>query len=153
MLVGDNLIQLTEIDSFSNQLDVNSLKGKKIVIYFYPKDNTPGCTVQACNIRDNHDKLMNNNILVIGISADSIDSHQKFKSKFNLQFPLISDPNKVIINLFRVWGPKKFMGKSYEGIHRKTFLFDESGTLIHIIEKPKTKLHSEEIIEGFSNSK
>jgi peroxiredoxin Q/BCP len=152
MLKGDKLPNFKDYEDFSSQLDLNSLEGKKVVLYFYPKDNTPGCTTQACNIRDNIDSLKKNNIVVIGISADSIDSHAKFKSKYELPFPLISDSKKVLINIFGVWGPKKFMGRSYDGIHRKTFLFDESGFLVDVIEKPKTKFHADEIINAYLKS-
>ena len=152
MLKGDKLPNFKDYEDFSLQLDLNSLEGKKVVLYFYPKDNTPGCTTQACNIRDNIDSLKKNNIVVIGISADSIDSHAKFKSKYELPFPLISDSKKVLINIFGVWGPKKFMGRSYDGIHRKTFLFDESGFLVDVIEKPKTKFHADEIINAYLKS-
>lgn len=123
--------------------------GNKVVFYFYPKDNTPGCTAQACNLRDNFTTLQKENVMIIGISADSMSSHEKFISKYELPFPLIADPEKILITLFGVWGPKKFMGKTYDGIHRKSFLFDETGQLIDIIEKPKTKDHAAEILERY----
>lgn len=123
--------------------------GNKVVFYFYPKDNTPGCTAQACNLRDNFTTLQKENVMIIGISADSMSSHEKFISKYELPFPLIADPEKKLITLFGVWGPKKFMGKTYDGIHRKSFLFDETGQLIDIIEKPKTKDHAAEILERY----
>ena len=125
------------------------LRGHWVVLYFYPKDNTPGCTAQACSIRDGYQELLQNNIQVIGVSADSLQSHQKFTTKFELPFPLIPDVDKKIIEAFGVWGPKKFMGKEYDGIHRMTFLFNEEGILLKVIQKPDTKNHAEEILKTF----
>ena len=150
--IGDNAPDFTGSDQNGNTISLKEFKGKKLVIYFYPKDNTPGCTVQACNLRDHYSELLNNKISVIGISADSISSHQKFTEKFTLPFSLIADENKEIINLFGVWGPKKFMGKEYDGIHRTTFLIDENQKIVGIIEKPKTKYHAEEILEIFKGT-
>jgi len=147
--IGDKAPDFSGTDQNGKTIKLSDFKGKKLAIYFYPKDNTPGCTVQACNIRDNYSSLMNNGIQVIGVSADSGISHQKFVDKFNLPFPLIADEDKKVIEAFGVWGPKKFMGKEYDGIHRTTFLIDESQTILGIIEKPKTKEHAEEILEIF----
>jgi peroxiredoxin Q/BCP len=147
--IGDKAPDFSGTDQNGKTINLSDFKGKKLAIYFYPKDNTPGCTVQACNIRDNYSSLMNNGIQVIGVSADSGISHQKFVDKFNLPFPLIADEDKKVIEAFGVWGPKKFMGKEYDGIHRTTFLIDESQTILGIIEKPKTKEHAEEILEIF----
>ena len=147
--IGDKAPDFTGTDQNGKTINLSDFKGKKLAIYFYPKDNTPGCTVQACNIRDNYSALMNNGIQVIGVSADSGLSHQKFVDKFNLPFPLIADEDKKVIEAFGVWGPKKFMGKEYDGIHRTTFLIDESQSILGIIEKPKTKEHAEEILEIF----
>lgn len=152
MKIGDSLPNFSHENSISNQIDFHSLLGKKTVIYFYPKDNTPGCTVQACNLRDHFEELTNNNIQVIGVSADTLSSHEKFISKYNLPFTLIADEDRLIINYFNVWGPKKFMGKTYDGIHRKSFLFNENGELIDIIDKPKTKFHAEEILMKFKTN-
>ena len=129
----------------------NSFNGKCLVVYFYPKDNTPGCTVQACSLRDDYSLLTDNNIAILGVSADSVSSHKKFSDKFNLPFPLIADTDKVLLHLFGVWGEKKFMGKTYDGIHRTTFLFDESGTLISVIEKPNTKNHASEVLGYYTS--
>ena len=123
--------------------------GHKLAIYFYPKDNTPGCTTQSCNIRDNYSTLQEKEITILGVSADSIKSHQKFIAGKELPFSLIADEEKKMLNLFGVWGEKKFMGRTYDGIHRTTFLMNEEGIIIGIIEKPKTKFHAEEIIELF----
>ena len=149
--VGSVIPNVNGLDQLGEMIHLADHKGKKTVIYFYPKDDTPGCTAQACNIRDNYNLLLENNIRIIGVSADSSSSHAKFAKKYDLPFPLIADTDKEIINAFGVWGEKKFMGKTYDGIHRTTFLANELGEIISIITKPKTKEHSEEIIELFNN--
>ncbi len=148
--VGDQAPNFSGIDQNDKLNTLLDFKGKKLAIYFYPKDNTPGCTVQACNLRDNYEVIEKAGIKILGISADSIVSHQKFADKFSLPFPLISDEDRTIIDLFGVWGPKKFMGKEYDGIHRTTFLINENQQIVGIIEKPKTKDHSTEILEIFN---
>ena len=130
----------------------DDFKGTKWVIYFYPKDNTPGCTAQACSLRDGFDELSKNNIRVLGVSADSVKSHDKFSTKFTLPFPLLADVEKSVIRKFGVWGLKKFMGREYDGIHRISFVMDENGVIIHVIQKPKTKDHANEIL-GLLNVK
>jgi thioredoxin-dependent peroxiredoxin len=139
------------IDQNGKNVRLTDFKGKKIVIYFYPKDDTPGCTAQACNLRDHESTLTKEGIQVIGVSADDEVKHQKFEKKYSLNFPLIADIDKTTINAFGVWGPKKFMGKEYDGIHRTTFLIDEDGTIAAVIKKPKTKEHAEEILALFKN--
>ena len=148
--IGDHAPNFSGIDQNDKINTLLDFKGKKLAIYFYPKDNTPGCTVQACNLRDNYEGLKKAGIQILGISADSIVSHQKFADKFSLPFPLIADEDRTIIDLFGVWGPKKFMGKEYDGIHRTTFLINENQQIVGIIEKPKTKDHATEIIEIFN---
>ncbi len=148
--VGDTAPDFTATDQNGKTISLNDFKGKKLAIYFYPKDNTPGCTVQACNLRDNYKLLTDNGIQILGVSADSISSHQKFIDKFTLPFPLIADEDKKVIETFGVWGPKKFMGKEYDGIHRTTFVINEEQEIVGIIEKPKTKAHAEEILEIFN---
>ena len=140
-------------DQSGADISLSDFKGKSVVIYFYPKDNTPGCTTQACNLRDNYSELLAKDIVVIGVSADDEKSHQKFIKKFDLPFPLIADVDKSLIELYGVWGEKKFMGKIYDGIHRTTFVLDSTHTIIGIIEKPKNKAHAEEILEIFEKSK
>lgn len=147
--IGDALPTFSTSDQNGNQIDSKNLVGKKLVIYFYPKDNTPGCTAQACNIRDNYEQLLANNIQIIGVSADSLKSHQSFTTKYELPFPLLLDEDKKVIEAFGVWGTKKFMGKVYDGIHRTTFLYNEEGKVISVIEKPNTKNHTEEILKEF----
>jgi peroxiredoxin Q/BCP len=149
--IGSTLPAFVGVDQNGEEINSNDFSGKRLVVYFYPKDNTPGCTAQACSLRDDYSALLENNIAVIGVSADSVSSHKKFMDKFQLPFPLIADTEKTLLNLFGVWGPKKFMGKTYDGIHRKSFLFDETGNLMSIIEKPNTKNHAQEILAIYTN--
>jgi peroxiredoxin Q/BCP len=149
--IGSTLPAFVGVDQNGEEIKSNDFSGKRLVVYFYPKDNTPGCTAQACSLRDDYSALLENNIAVIGVSADSVSSHKKFMDKFQLPFPLIADTEKTLLNLFGVWGPKKFMGKTYDGIHRTTFLFDETGNLMSIIEKPNTKNHAQEILAIYTN--
>jgi thioredoxin-dependent peroxiredoxin len=123
--------------------------GSKLVLFFYPKDNTPGCTAEACNLQDHAEEFKSQGFSVVGVSADSVKMHTKFTDKFNLSFPLIADEDKRVINAFGVWGPKKFMGKEYEGINRKTFVIDEKGYVEKIFEKVKTKAHAEQILATY----
>jgi peroxiredoxin Q/BCP len=145
--VGDTAPDFTATDQNGKTISLNDFKGKKLAIYFYPKDNTPGCTVQACNLRDNYKLLSDNGIQILGVSADSISSHQKFIDKFTLPFPLIADEDKKVIETFGVWGPKKFMGKEYDGIHRTTFVIDENGSIEDVISDVKTKAHAAQILK------
>ncbi|MDB0011289.1 thioredoxin-dependent thiol peroxidase [Crocinitomicaceae bacterium] len=147
--VGDQAPSFTALDQDGNKISSSDFKGKKWVIYFYPKDQTPGCIAQACNIRDNYQTLLDKKISIIGVSGDSQKSHLNFIEKQQIPFPLIADEDKVVIQSFGVWGEKKFMGKIYDGIHRTTFLIDENNIIQGIINKPKTKAHVEEILEIF----
>ena len=122
-------------------------KGKKLVLYFYPKDNTPGCTAQACNLRDNYQTLLDAGYVVLGVSADSQKRHQNFIKKQNLPFPLLADENKEVIEMYDVWQLKKFMGREFMGIVRTTFIIDENGVIEEIIEKVKTKEHTSQILK------
>ncbi len=149
--VGDKAPQWSGLDQLGKPRSSKNWEGKKTVIYFYPKDNTPGCINQACNLRENWNELKKKGINIIGVSADSEKSHQKFINKFELPFTLIADEQKEIIEQFGVWGEKKFMGRIYDGIHRTTFAIDEKGIIKGIIEKPKTKAHAEEIMKIFEN--
>ena len=121
--------------------------GKKLVIYFYPKDNTPGCTLQACNLRDNYEALQKQGYEVLGVSADSEKRHQGFIDRFNLPFDLIADTEHEMLNAYGVWGPKKFMGRTFDGIHRITFVTNEEGIIEEVIEKVKTKDHTSQILQ------
>lgn len=147
---GDKAPNFSGTDQENKTVALSDFGGKKIAIYFYPKDSTPGCTVQACNLRDNYSELLKKGIQVIGVSADSVNSHKNFAQKQNLPFPLIADTEKTIIQAFGVWGPKKFMGKTYDGIHRTTFLIGENRTILGVIEKPNTKDHTKEILDLLS---
>jgi peroxiredoxin Q/BCP len=123
--------------------------GSKLVLYFYPRDMTPGCTAQACNLTENHDALKKAGIRILGVSPDPAAKHLKFISKYGLSFDLACDEDLSLHQSFGVWGLKKFMGKEYEGTHRTTFLIDEEGKIIEVIRKPKTKDHAAEILTGF----
>lgn len=123
-----------------------SFEGQKVVIYFYPKDNTPACTNQACSLRDSYGELKEKGYSILGVSMDTEKMHTRFSEKFSLPFPLIADTERKMIDAFKVWGLKKFMGREYDGIHRTTFIVNEKGIITHIIEKPKTKIHGEEIL-------
>ena len=148
--VGDQAPDFSVKDQSGNEIKLSDYAGKRVVIYFYPKDNTPGCTAQACNIRDNYSDLEKEGIVILGVSADSEASHQKFIDKFDLPFALLADVDKKMLNDYGVWGEKKFMGRVYDGIHRTTFIIDESHVIVGIIEKPKTKDHSREIFEVYA---
>jgi peroxiredoxin Q/BCP len=150
--IGDQIPDVKGILTSGEEITLRAFKGQKLAVYFYPKDDTPGCTAQACSIRDGEVNLKKSGIQVIGVSADSVASHSKFSNKYSLSFPLISDPNKVVINAFGVWGTKKFMGRVYDGIHRKTFLFNAEGKLFSVIEKPDTKNHAQEIMDLFTKN-
>ena len=143
---GDKAPDFKGKDQDGNLISLADFKGHKLVLYFYPRDNTPGCTSQACNLRDNYDMLLEKGYKVVGVSADSEKSHQKFIEKHSLPFPLIADTEKEILKAFDVWGPKKFMGKEYMGINRTTFVIDEEGVISEVISKVKTKDHVAQII-------
>ena len=144
--IGDTAPEINSVDQNGSRIGIQQYRGKKIVLYFYPKDMTPGCTVQSCNLRDNYNSLIEKGYVVLGCSADSPEKHQKFINKYNLPFPLISDENKEVLNAYGVWGPKKFMGRTFDGIKRTTFVIDEEGKIINIIEKVKTKEHASQIL-------
>jgi peroxiredoxin Q/BCP len=147
--LGDKLPEISVKNQEGKEVSLSTFLGKKLAVYFYPKDDTPGCTAQACSIQSGEQELIKSGVAVVGVSADTVASHIKFAAKHRLAFPLLSDTEKTLIEAFGVWGPKKFMGKTYDGIHRKTFLFNESGELIHVIDKPDTKNHAEEILKIF----
>lgn len=147
LIKGIQAPEFSAQDQFGKTHTLSDYAGKKLVIYFYPKDNTPGCTAQACNLRDNIDALLAKNIAVLGVSADSESSHVKFTDKYSLNFPLLVDADRKIIEAFGVWGPKKFMGKVYDGINRTTFIINESGKIQEVIEKVDTKNHTQQILD------
>jgi len=145
--IGDQVPSFEGVDQNNEKISSSDFIGGKWVVYFYPKDNTPGCTAQACSLKEGYDELLSNGIKVLGVSADSVKSHDKFSTKFSLPFPLLSDESKEVINLFGVWGPKKFMGREYDGIHRITFVINERNEVTHVVHKPKTKDHANEILK------
>ena len=129
-----------------NTVSLSDYKGKKLIIFFYPKDNTPGCTAEACDLRDNYSILKKKGFEIVGVSADSVKKHENFAKKFELPFPLIADTDKKMINDYKVWGLKKFMGREFDGIHRTTYIVDENGIISHRFDKVKTKEHAAQIL-------
>ena len=146
--VGDQVPQFSTSDEKGNIVTNESIKGKKTILFFYPKDDTPGCTKEACSIRDKYRVFDKNDIAIYGISPDTEKKHQKFIDKYEFQYSLLADPEKKMINAFGIWGPKKFMGKEYEGVHRTTFIIGEDGKILHIVRKVKTKEHADQLIEA-----
>ena len=136
-------------DQNGNPVALSDYKGKKIVLYFYPEDDTPTCTIQACNLRDNFSLLKKNGIIVLGVSPDEEKKHKKFEAKYDLPFTLIADPSHDIIDKYGVWGEKQLYGRTYMGLHRTTFLIDEKGIVKKIFLKPKNKQHTEEILNAW----
>ena len=144
---GDNAPEFSLTDNEGKFHSLTDYSGEKLIIFFYPRANTPGCTVEACNLRDYFKDLRDKGYSILGVSADSEKSQQSFSKKYNFPFPLLADVEKVMINAYGVWGPKKFRGKEYDGILRKTFLVDKEGIITHIIDKVKTKDHAAQILE------
>jgi peroxiredoxin Q/BCP len=136
-------------DQDGNKVSLAQFKGQKVVLYFYPQDNTPTCTEQACNLRDNFSILKKEGLVVLGVSPDDETSHKKFEAKFKLPFTLLADPKHTIIDKFGVWGEKQLYGRKYMGLHRTTFLIDEKGVIRKIFLKPKSKQHTEEILKAW----
>ncbi|WP_304136557.1 thioredoxin-dependent thiol peroxidase [Mesonia mobilis] len=143
---GDAAPEFSAKDQDGNVHELKDYKGKKLVVFFYPKASTPGCTAEACNLRDNWEVFQEKGYEILGVSADSAKRQTNFKNKHELPFPLLADEEKEVINAFGVWGPKKFMGKEYDGIHRTTFIIDEEGKIEEVIGKVKTKAHAEQIL-------
>jgi peroxiredoxin Q/BCP len=147
---GDKAPQFTGTDQNGNKVSLADFKGKKLVVYFYPEDDTPTCTIQACNLRDNYSLLKQQGFEVIGISPDSEKSHQKFKAKFDLPFTLISDSKHVILNKYGVWDEKQMFGHKYMGVLRTTFVINEKGVISKIFLRPKNKDHAAEIVKAWN---
>jgi peroxiredoxin Q/BCP len=144
---GDKAPDFKGVDQNEKEVSLSDFKGKKVILYFYPKDNTPGCTAEACNLRDNYNLWLEKGYAVIGVSPDSVKSHKRFAEKYNLPFPLISDTDKKILKDYGVWGLKKNYGREYEGVFRTTFIIDENGNIEHLFKKVKTKEHTAQILE------
>jgi peroxiredoxin Q/BCP len=148
--IGDKAPDFKALDQNGAPVSLKSYKGQKVVLYFYPKDDTPGCTAQACNLRDNFALLQDKGIVVLGVSVDEVKKHKKFEDKYKLPFTLVSDATQEIVAAYGVWGEKKFMGKTYMGTSRVSFLINEQGKIVHIIEKVDTKNHTAQILDFWS---
>jgi len=144
--IGDKAPKFKALDQEGKEVKSDDFKGKKLVLFFYPKASTPGCTTEAKNLRDNYTEFLEKGYAIIGVSADSAKRQQNFITKNELPFPLLADEDKKVIEAFGVWGPKKFMGREYDGIHRTTFVIDEKGKIDNIIKKVKTKEHANQIL-------
>ncbi|PQJ78381.1 thioredoxin-dependent thiol peroxidase [Polaribacter porphyrae] len=144
--IGDKAPQFEAKDQDGNSIKLEDYKGKKLVLFFYPKASTPGCTAEACNLSDNYKSFVAKGYDVLGVSADSAKRQSNFKNKYDFPYPLLADEDKAVIEAFGVWGPKKFMGREYDGIHRTTFVIDENGLIEEVITKVKTKAHTEQIL-------
>ncbi len=144
---GDQAPKFASKDQNGNSVSLDQFKGKKVVLYFYPKDNTPGCTAEACDFRDNYQGLVAKGIEVLGVSVDDEKSHQKFIAKFSLPFTLLADTDHAIVEAYGVWGEKNMYGKKYMGINRTTFIIDEEGAISHIITKVDTKSPTEQVLQ------
>ncbi|MEO5683462.1 MAG: thioredoxin-dependent thiol peroxidase [Chitinophagaceae bacterium] len=146
---GDKAPAFSSVDQDGQKIALSDYKGKKVILYFYPEDGTPTCTVQACNLRDNYALLKKEGFVVLGVSPDEVARHKKFEAKFSLPFTMLADPAHAIIDKYGVWGMKKLYGREYMGLHRTTFLIDEKGMIRKIFLKPKSKQHAEEIVKAW----
>lgn len=146
--VGDNVPAFSVSDDRGNIQKLSDYKGQKLVVFFYPKASTPGCTAEACDLRDHYKELQDAGYALLGVSADSEKRQRNFSEKYDFPFPLLADEDKQVINAFGVWGPKKFMGREYDGIYRMTFIIDENGVVERVIDKVKTKVHAAQILEA-----
>jgi len=144
--VGDKVPEFSSRDQDGKTITLSDYSGKKLIVFFYPKASTPGCTVEACNLRDNYQELQTQGFELLGVSADSEKRQTNFRNKYKFPFPLLADEDHTVINAFGVWGPKKFMGREYDGIHRTSFVIDENGIVIKVIDKVKTKDHAAQLL-------
>lgn len=144
--VGDKAPLFSLPDGTGKQVSLKDFRGKKVVLYFYPRDNTPGCTTEACSFRDNLARVRRKGAEVFGVSTDSVDSHRKFSERHELSFPLLSDENKEVVQTYGVWKRKSFLGRKFMGIERTTFVIDENGTITHIFPKVKVAGHADEVL-------
>lgn len=143
---GDQAPDFSAPDQDGNEVKLKDFQGKRLVLFFYPKASTPGCTAEACNLRDNWEQFKKRGYEIVGVSADTQKRQKNFKEKYELPFPLLADEDRKVIDAYGVWGPKKFMGKEYDGINRTTFIIDEEGRILEVIEKVKTKEHADQIL-------
>lgn len=144
---GDKVPDFSSKDQDGNVISLADYKGKKLVIFFYPRASTPGCTAEACNLRDNYEALQDQGYAILGVSEDTEKKQANFRNKHEFPYPLLADTDHTVIDVFGVWGPKKFMGKVYDGLHRTTFLIDGNGVVDRVITKVKTKDHAAQILE------
>lgn len=147
--IGDNAPDIKAIDQYGNDLKLSDYSGSKVILFFYPKASTPGCTAEACNLGENYSDLVKRGFKVIGVSADDTNRQKKFSDKYSFPYPLIPDVDKKVINDYGVWGPKKLYGREYEGIYRTTFVISEDGKIEKIFEKVKTKEHTQQILNEY----
>lgn len=140
------------IDDMNQTRRLSDLRGQRVVLYFYPKDDTPGCTKEACNFRDDYSAYEQAGVTILGVSPDSVESHRKFKAKFQLPFALLADEGHKVCDAYGVWGPKKFMGKAYEGVLRTTFLIDPQGSILRVFENVRPAEHSAEVLAAFQGA-
>lgn len=145
--VGDKVPSFSAKDQDGNTISLSDYKGKKLVVFFYPKANTPGCTAEACNLRDNYASFQKQGYELLGVSADGPKQQANFKNKYDFPFPLLADEDHTVLHTFGVWGPKKFMGRAYDGIHRMTFVINEEGVVSKVIDNVKTKDHAAQLLD------
>jgi peroxiredoxin Q/BCP len=149
--VGDQAPDFTGVNQDGNPVSLDDFSGHKLIMYFYPKADTPGCTAESCNLRDNYDDLMNKGYKILGVSPDKPEKQKKFADKYTLPFPLLADVDKEVIKAYGAWGLKKMYGKEYEGLLRTTYVIDENGTIESVFQKVKTKDHAAQILEAMNN--
>ncbi len=145
--IGEKAPEFSGVDQDGNEIKLSDFKGRKLILFFYPKDDTPGCTAAACSLRDDYDALKEAGYDMLGVSPDKPAKHAKFISKYNFPFSLLADENKETLNAYGAWGPKKFMGRAYDGVLRSTFIIDEDGKILEVIDNVKTKTHAQQIRE------
>ncbi len=150
--VGAPAPDFSGVTQDGSEISLSDFDGQKLALYFYPRDNTPGCTRQACNLRDNYDALENEGIAIVGVSDDPVDAHEKFADEHDLPFPLIADTERAILHTYGAYGQKNLYGRIFMGTKRTTFLIDEHGMIVKIFKRPKTGEHADEIIAGFQNA-
>ena len=146
--IGDKAPDFISKDQEGNTISLADYKGKKLVLFFYPKASTPGCIMEGCNLRDNYERFQSLGYEILGVSADSEKRQTNFRNKYSFPYPLLADEDKTVINAFEIWGPKKFMGRTYDGIHRTTFVIDENGIIEQVITKVKTKSHTAQLLDS-----
>ncbi len=146
--VGDKVPEFKVLDNEGREVRLSDYKGKKLIIFFYPRANTPSCTIEACNLRDNYVELQANGYDILGVSADTVKKQNNFSKKYKFPFRLLADVNHSLLSIFGVWGPKKFMGRKYDGIHRITFVINEEGVVSKVVDNVKTKDHAAQLLDA-----